>query len=160
MRIPIPATNMVPAVSASAQATFGTRNNRPCWIFPDSADAFIDVHGLRASDYGGGTITLDIEWAADTAIVGVGGFQAAIESTTPDADDLDADSFATAQAGSDTTASQAGETIVTSITLTQAQADNWQQDEMGRLRLNRDVSVGSNLSGDIHVFGAFLSAAP
>ena len=152
MDMTLTALAFVPATSASAQASFGTRNSRPMWAFDDTTAESIEAHGLKAANYSAGTINVVIEWAADTATSGNGGWDVSIESVTPDADDLDSDSFASAQSGSDTTASVAGETIETTVTFTQAQADSVADGEMFRIRISRDTAVSGDLTGDIQLF--------
>ncbi len=152
MRIFCPARGMHSAVSATNQAQFGTRNNRAGWAAVDSQDESVDIEQLIADDYAGaGTITVRVGFRCATATSGTAGIDAQIESTTPDADDHDSDSFATAQTGTTTVPNVAGETGVVTITFTQAQADNVADGEEFRIRVTRDSAVSGDFTGDMQI---------
>lgn len=90
-------------------ATLFHRNGHVYLIFPDAADNCTYFHGRLDGYTGGG---LDFDFSAMTDVAGPTGsarIEIAIESLTDDADDADADSFATAQVVAVTGASASGE---------------------------------------------------
>jgi hypothetical protein len=109
----VPAANNPPA---SNPATLDTRNAHPVLDFDAGTDESAVFPGVLAQEYGTEGLTIDIFWSAESATSGNVVWNAAIESFTPDVDDVDGDSFAAANAATSTTASGAGEIIKTSIT--------------------------------------------
>jgi hypothetical protein len=143
----VPAANTPPVTNPS---TFGLRNNVPCLFFDDSTDEFAIFPLLCMPAYGGGGLTVDVYWAATSATSGTGGWHAAIEGQDTD---IDSDSFAANQSASTTTSGTSGIRVKTTIVFTDgSQMDSLAAGQIGRLRITRNTSVGSDVVGDLELY--------
>lgn len=131
-------------------ATPDTRNGHPILDFDDTSDEDAVFSAVLSPDYSGGGLTVEIYWLATSATSGDTVWNAAIERHEDDALDLDADSFAAANAVTDTAASASGEISVATITFTDgADMDSLAAGESFRLKITRDANNGSDtMSGD------------
>lgn len=128
------------------------RNTHPYIMLPSSGTPGVDWSTVLPGHYGGGGFTLNIVWMAATATTGTVRFSGKWERHQDDVDDLDSDSFATAQTGDGSPASAAGEPqYTTTLTFTNAQIDGLLVNEHFRFRLERDTTVGGNMTGDCEV---------
>jgi len=127
------------------------RNSHAILTFDDTTDENVVFEDVMSADYSSGNLTVKIYWVADTATTGTVEWRAFFERMDAGVLDIDADSFATAQTGSDTTAGTAGIITVTSIVLTQAQADGITPEDAYRLKIERNTAVGGNMTGDAQV---------
>lgn len=135
---------------ASSYATPDTRNAHPVLDFDAAADESAIFGGVLPRHYAGGGITVRLGWLASSATTGDVVWNAAIERHDDDVTDLDADSFAAAQAATATTASASGETQYTDIAFTDgAQMDSVAAGESFRLKITRDADHASDtMAGD------------
>jgi len=111
------------------------------------------------------TITVEIDWISRTADIGTGGvttgdviWDVAVERMTDGALDLDSTGFDTAKATSATTTSgTAGIVVTSSLTLTQAEADDVTAGDLVILRLRRDIdAAGDTMAADANVLAVRL----
>ncbi|MGH3658395.1 MAG: hypothetical protein ACRDUA_17210 [Micromonosporaceae bacterium] len=105
---------------------------------------------LRAAKYGSGTISVDIDWYADTASTNAVVWGAQLAAITPgtDTQDIETDTLATAAT---TTTSHAGTTAQrlhrTTVTITAL--DSLAADDLLVLRVYRDAAIGADtMTGD------------
>jgi len=135
------------------------RNGHVVWAFDTGTDEFL-IFPVMLHNYGGGGLTLTIEWAAATATSGNGEWEAAIERHRADhADfDMDADSFAAVNAsGAVAVPGAAGRVKYTDITWSDgADMDSLANTEGGRLKINRNVGVTSDAAGDLQILKVIL----
>ena len=133
--------------------------------FPVSALAYdaATVEGafwrFRASSYGTGNLTLDIEWYADTASSGVVDWEAAISVITPNTDtqDVETDALATVQAVDDTHLATTGQRLHRA-TITISNLDSLAADDIVTLGIERDADdAGDTMAGDAYLVLATLS---
>lgn len=143
-----PASAGIPPTSAFA--TLARRNNHLVANFDAATDESIDFEGVLPSHYSGGGLTVILTWLGATATTGDVVWNSAVERHQDDTDDLDSDTFATAQAATGTTASATGEPQYTSITHSSgANMDSLAVGESFRLRVTRDADNGSDtMAGD------------
>jgi len=131
------------------RATASSRNGHPIIKFSDA-----DADGVTFGDtipnaYGAETITVDIDWVAETATSGAVSWFVSFEHNAPNDNDIDSDSYATAKSGTSTTNVTNGKITRTSITFTQVEADGVTANDHFRLKLIRDpADVGDTMSGD------------
>lgn len=141
---------------AASFATQDTRNTHPVLDFDAAADECAYFGGVLPASYAGGGLDVTIIWMATSATTGAVGWLTAFESHTDDVDDLDADSFATANSASATTASGTGELQYTTIVHTDgAQIDSLAAGESFRLQVCRDGDgsvVTDDLVGDAEIY--------
>lgn len=120
--------------------------------FDDTTDETTDSPEFKvpAAHTGTGTLKLDIDYFA-TGTSGSAGFEAALQCVTAgDSFDRDAGtSFAAVNAGDGTVPATAGHPQTITITLTTD--DSMTADDAAIVRLNRNVGVASNVTGDVHV---------
>jgi hypothetical protein len=134
---------------ASAPAAATSRNEHPLLAYDDTTAEKIVFHGVMSRDYGGGNLTIDIDWVAATAVIGGVAWGIEVERIAPTGQDIDADGFAAQQIGISTTSGTSGVVIRTSIVLTQAEADSIAAGDVFRLRIERVVADGGDdLNGD------------
>ena len=119
--------------------------------------AFWMVHPY---DYVSGSITIDLEWYADTATSGVVRWEAALAAITPDTDtqDVETKAFATAVTVDDTHLGTTGQRLHrASITITTANQDSLAARDDLWVRIRR---IGSNaadtMAGDAILVAAIL----
>lgn len=125
---------------AASYATPDVRNGLLVLDFDATADESAIFVGILARHYGGGGLTVDIHWMADTATSGTTRWQVSFERHQAGTDDSDADSFAAAQSGGTTAPAISGSEAVTSIAFTNgAQMDSVAAGERFRLKVTRDA---------------------
>lgn len=132
-----------------------SRNSHPILSFDDGVvetDENVVFSGSLSRDYSGGDVIVDIDSVAETAIAGDFVLGVEIEHIAPGGTDIDLDSFDTQQIETDTTSVTSGVVTRTSITLTNAEADEWAAGDAFRLRLTRKSSLGGDtMSDDLQV---------
>lgn len=135
------------APPSSAFAAWVRRNNHIVAAFDAATDESMDFRGILPQHYAGGGLTVLLHWIAESATSGNVVWNAAMERLNTD---MDADSFATAQAATTTAAGTAGIIAVTTITMSSgANMDSLAAGESFRLRITRDANNGSDtMSGD------------
>lgn len=140
----------------SNYATLDTRNAQPCLDFDPSTDESAVFSGVLPRHYAGGGLTVRIYWAATSATSGTCRWNAAIERQDASGQDLDSDSFATAQAAGGSAPGTSGALLYTEITFTSgAQMDSLAAGERFRLKITRDADgTGGtdDMTGDAEVF--------
>src|SRR5512139_3118750 len=82
---------------ATSYATLDTRNAHPVLDFDDTAAESAVWTGVLPATYNGGGITVAVAYSCTSATTGTVGFTVAIERIGDSQQDVDADSFATAQ---------------------------------------------------------------
>ncbi len=131
-------------------ATIDTRNSRPVLDFDAATqEAALWTFTLPPS-YGGGGLTVSLWCSLSTAITGNVGWDIAIERIDASGLDTDTDSFATAQVVTAVAVpGTSGQVLKMTVNIANGAAmDNLAAGEMGRIRVRRDVSIGSNAAGD------------
>lgn len=116
---------------------------------------------FRASAYGSGNLTIDIDWYADTASSGNVVWECAIAAITPDTDsqDIETKSFATINYVQDTHLGTTGQRLHRA-TVTISNLDSLAADDWVCLKLARDgdsTNATDNMSGYAQVVGVRLS---
>lgn len=139
-----PQGNQPPAAS---YATPDVRNSICVLDFDAAADeaaVFVDV---LPRNYGGGGLTVYLHWAASSATSGTCRWGVQFERGDTD---MDADSFATAQAATGAANGTSGIVTTTTITMSSgANMDSLAAGEAFRLRITRDANNGSDtMTGD------------
>lgn len=147
----LPASAGIPP--SSAFAPLSRRNNHPVALFDAAADESLDFECVLPEHYGGGGLTIDIVWAADTATTGncIWNIQLERHEAEASGSDLDTDAFAAVQAVTDAApGTNAGRLAYATITFTDgAQMDSVAAGEAFRLRVTRDADNGSDtMAGD------------
>jgi hypothetical protein len=135
---------------ASNFATLDTRNSRPVLDFDASTNESAVFSGVMPTNYSGNGLTVRIGWSAETATTGNVVWNASIERTDEAVLDIDADSFAAAQAATGTAPGTSGQVRITTITFTNgAQMDSVVAGELFRIKITRDAANGSDtMTGD------------
>jgi len=142
---------------ATAPAAASSRNEHPVVNYDDTTPENIVFNSLMSNDYLDGSLTVDIDWVALTAVVGDVVWGVEVERIDIGGLDIDADSFAAQQTGTDTTNATSGIATRTSITLTQAQADSIAAGEAYRIRVQRVAGAGGDtLVGDAQLLRVAL----
>lgn len=134
---------------ATNPAYFDTRNSHLVLTF-DAASAWVAVFsGVLPRNYAGGGITARIGWLAATATSGDVKWNAAFERHQDETDDLDADSFASAQTVTVTAPAASGAMQYSDIAFTGgAQIDSLAAGESFRIKLTRDAAdVADTMTG-------------
>lgn len=132
---------------ASAAPQIDTRNNHLVLDYDDTAQETAYFAGVMPRHYGGGGVTIQLVWMAETATTGNVEWETAFERHEDDVGDLDSDSFATAQAsGAVACASVSGEAkyTATNTHTAGAQLDSVVAGESFRLSVARDADDGTN----------------
>ena len=120
--------------------------------FVDSGTREVWFEGQVPEDYTAtDTINIRVLWRANTVTSGAAVWDGALESITPDADDLDSDSLGTVvQASATTTADVAGEVVETVITLDVAgELDSLAAGETFRIRIRRLPGDAGDTLGEV-----------
>ncbi len=139
----------------SAVPTFESRNGHPVLSFDDSVDEAVMFNSTMSNDYSNGNLTVDIDWVAKSAIINDVKWDVAFEKIP--GQDIDSDSFAAIQTGTDTTNGTSGILTRTSIAFTQAQADSIAAGEAYRLKVTRDANAGGDtMVGDAQLLRVTL----
>ena len=140
---------------ATAPAAAASRNAHPILAYDDGlevANENVIFQGDMPADYAEGDIIVDIDWAAETAVIGDVTWCVEFERVAPAGQDIDVDGFAAQQPGTSTTSGASGIVTRTTITLTQAEADGIKAGDAYRLRLQRLTDdVGDDMVGDAQV---------
>jgi len=141
-------------------ATIDTRNSQPCLDFDAATDESAVFSAVLPRHYGGGGVTVRIYWAATSATSGSVRWQAAFERQASGGDDIDSDSFATANSAGGTADGTSGKLTYTDITFTDgAQMDSLAVGERFRLKVNRDADGTSgtdDATGDAELLAVEL----
>lgn len=130
-------------------ATFDTRNNHPVLDFDDTTAEQAMFSGVMPRNYAGGGVTMTLHWGATSGTSGTVVFTTAFEAIGT-ALDIDADSFATGNLGTQAAVATAGQLQYMTI----AHTDGAQMDSLGtaqgfRIKVTRTVGDASdNMSGD------------
>jgi hypothetical protein len=114
---------------------------------------------LRASNYGSGNLTLDIDWYADTATTGDVVWGAQIAAITPDTDtqDVETKAFATANTVTDSHLGTTGQRLHRA-TLTISNLDSLAANDDVCIAIYRDAAAGADtMAGDALLALATLS---
>lgn len=142
-----PLTNETPA---TAYATPDVRNGRAILDFDATTDESAVFSAVLPFEYAGSGVRVYLYWSASTATSGDVVWNAAIERTDLSVLDIDADSFAAAQAATTTAPSTSGMVVRTTINISNgAQMDSLAAGELFRLKITRDADNASdNMTGD------------
>jgi len=133
---------------SSNPAVADSRNSHPILAFDDTIAENIIFNDAMPRHYREGDILIDIDWIAETATTGGVTWGVEIERNAPGGNDIDSDSFATQQTGNSTTNATSGIVTRTTITLTQAEADDIEARDSYRMRLQRVVGDGGDTMTD------------
>ena len=131
-----------------ASANTVARNNRLFVNFDDATDQNCTFAAVMSDAYAGGSLRAEIDWVAESAVIGDVGWGAAWERLEPNGPNVDLDQFAAARFTTDTTNATNGLITRTSIDFTSAQADGIAPGDSFRFQLLRDTSVANNMGGD------------
>lgn len=136
-------------------ATLDLRNGHPVLDFDAATDESAVFTAVLPRHYGGGGLTITLLWAASTATTGDVVWNTAIERLEDEGTDTDADSFATANAGTATTAATSGAVQYTAIAhASGAEMDSLAAGELFRLKVTRDAdNVSDTMAGDAELLG-------
>lgn len=135
---------------SAAFATINIRNNHPVLDFDAATDEDAIFTSVLPRNYSGGGLTVLLIWCAASATSGDCVWNAAIERDDDGGLDIDADSFAAAQAVTSTAPGTSGVLKYSSITFTSgAQMDSLAAGEAFRIKITRDANNGSDtMTGD------------
>jgi hypothetical protein len=127
---------------ASAYATFDSRNQHLVLDFDDTANESIMFEGIMPRHYAGGGVTVYLHYAMTTATSGDIDWDVAWERIGDQQQDIDADSFATANSVDNTTVpGTSGNVDIVSIAFTSgAQMDSVAVGEGFRIKVTRDAA--------------------
>ena len=156
--IPLPAAAWLPTsdVASWASAQLQVKQSSGAvpsprwleWLFDDTTDEHIVLSFVMPQNYVSAPV-LQVYYKATSATSGTAAFEGRMSAVTDgDAQDMDADTFATVNTGSATVPATAGYLDVIAITLTNA--DSVAAGDHVILCLNRDVSADS-VTGDLEV---------
>ena len=125
---------------ASAFATFDTRNAHPVLDFDDTTEENGIFSAVLPRNYAGGGLSVNIHWAATSAITGTVVWQSAFE-TIGTAQDMDADGFATGNNGTAAIPATVGNLGTVNIAHTDgAQIDSLAVGQAFRIAITREVA--------------------
>jgi hypothetical protein len=126
-------------VPSTNYATFDVRNAHPCLDFDATTDETVYFTGVMPRHYAGGGITVTLYWAATSATSGSCRWEVAFERVT--GQDIDSDSFATANSAGGTANATSGILTATAIAFTSgAQMDSIAVAEAFRMLVRRDAN--------------------
>jgi hypothetical protein len=147
---------------ASNFATFdviaGTNFPVPCLDF-DTTTAESIYFYFRATEYGSGNLTIDIDWYADTAASGDVVWDAQIAAITPNTDsqDIETDALATANTVTDSHLGTVNQRLHRA-TVAISNLDSLAADDWVVLKITRDVSDGADtMAGDASLVAVTVS---
>lgn len=142
---------------ATNYATLDTRNSRPVLDFDTTTQEGAVFSGVLPNDYAGGGVTIDIFCALTSATTGTVGWDVAFERTQASTDDIDSDSFATAQTVTAVTVpGTSGHVLKMSVNVANgADMDSLAAGELFRLRVRRDVA-NDTATGDAELLAVTL----
>lgn len=133
-----------------------SRNERPTLDFAEGVDKSVIRHNVLSSGYRGAGTNLKIEWAGKISSSGDVVWGVEVERVEPGVTDIDSDSFA-AQRTVIASAPATGKTVISTISLTQAQADGWEKENSYRMRLSRVGTNGNDtMTGDAQILNVWL----
>lgn len=142
-------------------ATLDTRNSHPVLDFDAATDEHAVFRGVLPSTYAAGGVNVKLIWAATSAITGTARWAVAWERIPVGAQDLDADSFATAKTAGGTADGVSGETTETTIPFSDgAEMDSVGAGEMFRLKVTRDADGTSgtdDMTGDAELIAVVIT---
>lgn len=143
----VPQANEPPA---SNYATLDLRNNHPVLDFDAGTDESAVFSAVLPRAYGGSGLTVTLVWAASSATSGNVVWNVAIERVNDESQDMDADSFATAQAVTAGAPGTSGQPQYSDVAFTSgAQMDSAAAGDLIRLKVTRDADNGSDtMTGD------------
>ena len=143
---------------SSNYATFGLRNGVAVLDFDAATNESAHFVDVLPTHYSGGGLTVEIYWVSATATSGDAVWEAQIERRQHGGDDLDADSFASAQTTTTTTNGTSGVVNRTVITFTSgAQMDSLAAGEPFRIKVARNAASGSDtMSGDAELMNIHI----
>lgn len=132
-------------------ATLDTRNNHPVLDF--TLDEIGIFSGVLPRHYDGGGINIYLHYAMTSAVADDINLETSIERIGDQQQDIDSDSFATAQSTGDITVpSTSGNVDIVSTAHTDgAQMDNLAIGEGFRLKIERVAVSGTDASGDLEL---------
>ena len=145
-----PLANQPPATN---YATLGVRNGHIVLEFDTTTQEVAIFAGKMPRNYGGGNVTVYLAWMAATATTGTGGWDVTFERDADGGDDMDADSFATAQTVTAATVpGTSGVIKVTSVSITAGSTgtDSIAAGDDFRIRVRRDVA-NDTATGDLQL---------
>jgi len=143
-----PSANAAPLGARSGGSTPGERDLH--WAFDDTTTEYKDF-GAILKGYGGSGLTFKLYWRAATATSGQVRWGVAIRRQQADTDDIDVSHTYDFNTADTTTASAAGEEVVTTITFTDgADMDSWADLERAIIRVERvgGQPAGTPMTGD------------
>lgn len=145
------AHNVAPAASF---ATLDSRNAHLVLDFDAGTDENAVFHGILPRHYAGGGLTVSLLWAGTSATSGNTIWNVAIERLADEAQDIDSDGFASAQAATAAAPATSGMLQYTDVTFTSgAQMDSLAAGEAFRLKVTRDADNGSDtMTGDAELW--------
>lgn len=153
-----PQANQPPATN---YATVGFRNGHWVLEFDTTTQEAAIFAGKMPRHYAGGNIVAYVSWMAAAATTGTGGWDVTLERDADAGDDMDADSFATAQTVTAATVpGTSGVIKVTSVTMTAGAAgtDSVAAGDDFRVRVRRDVA-NDTAAGDLQLLSVELKEA-
>jgi len=141
----------------SNYATLDTRNNRPVLDFDTTTQEAAIFTGVMPNGYAGGGLTVTIFCALTSATSGTVGWDVAFERTQASTDDIDSDSFATAQTVTAVTVpGTSGHVLAMSVNVANgADMDSIAAGELFRLRVRRDVATDT-ATGDAELLAVSI----
>jgi len=141
---------------STTPAVMGQRNNHVTLDFDAAADRMSVFSLIMPAAYGGGGITVVLQWVAATATTGNVKWNVEIERTT--AQDTDSDSFASAQTATTACDGTSGIIATTSIAFTSgAQMDSVVALDRFRVRVTRDADDGADtMAGNAPLLGFYI----
>jgi hypothetical protein len=154
----IPLANQPPA---SNYATLNARNGHLVLEFDTTTQETAIFAGKMPRHYGGGNLVVYVSWMAASATTGTGGWDVTFERDADGGDDMDADSFATAQTVTAATVpGTSGVIKVTSVTCTAGSTgtDSIAAGDDFRLRIRRDVA-NDTAAGDLQLLSVEVKEA-
>lgn len=145
-----PQANQPPATNYAALAL---RNNHLVLAFDTTTQQTAIFAGVMPRNYSGGGVTVYLRWMAASATSGTGGWDVTFERDADAGDDMDADSWATAQTVTAVTVpGTSGVIKVSSVAITAGAAgtDSITVGDGFRIRIRRDVA-SDTAAGDLHL---------
>lgn len=145
-----PQANQPPATNFAALVV---RNGHLLLGFDTTTQQTAIFAGVMPRNYAGGGLTVYLRWMAASATSGTGGWDVTFERDADAGDDMDADSFATAQTVTAATVpATSGVPKVTSVAITAGAAgtDSIAAGDGFRLRVRRDVA-SDTAAGDLQL---------
>lgn len=160
IKIALDPRQFIPATSAGAafKAIAGSAFPVVCLAFDASTEETVYT-AFKASNYGSGNLTLDLQWYADTASSGDVIWGAAIAAITANSDtqDIETKTFATATTVTDTHLGTTGQRLH-SCAITISNLDSIAADDYVAIKLYRDADAGGDtMTGDALLVMAELS---